>query len=66
MLCQALGARGAREKHGEEPAAGSAAVYFIPDDSAGLVAAQAALGVAAALGFGASIAGSSLLRKLQN
>ena len=34
--------------------------------SAGLVAAQAALGVAAALGFGASIAGSSLLRKLQN
>jgi hypothetical protein len=47
-------------------AAGSAAVYFIPDDSAGLVAAQAALGVAAALGFGASIAGSSLLRKLQN
>ena len=47
-------------------AAGSAAVYFIPDDSAGLVAAQAALGVAAALGFGASIAGSNLLRKLQN
>lgn len=47
-------------------AAGSAAVYAIPDDSAGLIALQVVVAGAAAVGFGVALTGSNLLRKLQN
>ena len=47
-------------------AAGSAAVYAIPDDSAGLIALQVVVASAAAVGFGVALTGSNLLRKLQN
>lgn len=47
-------------------AAGAGAVYAIPDDSGALVALQVAVAAAAAVGFGAALTGSSLLRKLQN
>ena len=46
-------------------AAGSAAVYAIPDDSAALIAAQAVVGGVSVVGFGAALTGSNLLRKLQ-
>lgn len=46
--------------------AGAGAVYAIPDDSAGLVALQVAIGGACVVAFGAALTGSSLLRKLQN
>jgi hypothetical protein len=47
-------------------AAGSAAVFAIPDDSAGLIALQVVVAGAAAVGFGVALTGSNLLRKLQN
>eukprot|EP00740_Mantoniella_antarctica_P023826 CAMPEP_0198679180 /NCGR_PEP_ID=MMETSP1468-20131203/2234_1 /TAXON_ID=1461545 /ORGANISM="Mantoniella sp, Strain CCMP1436" /LENGTH=162 /DNA_ID=CAMNT_0044417535 /DNA_START=119 /DNA_END=607 /DNA_ORIENTATION=+ len=47
-------------------AVGAAAVYTIPDDSTTLVALQVVLAGACALGLGAALTGSSLLRKLQN
>ena len=47
-------------------AAGSAAVYAIPDDSAVQIAAQAAVAGVSIVGFGAALTGSNLLRKLQN
>ena len=47
-------------------AAGAGAVYGIPDDGAASIAAQVVLASACAVGFGAALTGSSLLRKLQN
>lgn len=47
-------------------AAGAGAVYVIPDDGAASIAAQVVLASACAVGFGAALTGSSLLRKLQN
>ena len=47
-------------------AAGAGAVYVIPDGGAASIAAQVVLASACAVGFGAALTGSSLLRKLQN
>mmetsp|Transcript_8224 Transcript_8224/g.23625 ORF Transcript_8224/g.23625 Transcript_8224/m.23625 type:complete len:195 (+) Transcript_8224:140-724(+) len=46
-------------------AAGPAAVYFIPDDSTALVAAQGAIALVALIGGSAAFGGSKLLSELQ-
>mmetsp|Transcript_33433 Transcript_33433/g.85428 ORF Transcript_33433/g.85428 Transcript_33433/m.85428 type:complete len:226 (-) Transcript_33433:80-757(-) len=46
-------------------AAGPAAVYFLPDDSASLVALQAVVAVLAVSGGSAALGGAALLGKLQ-
>ena len=46
--------------------AGAAAVALIPDDSTALIAGQAIVGAATAVGFGVALTASSTLSKLQN